>query len=171
MAAQPPSTHLLTLQHTYAQAFMQPKQKMVSKIPLYRQNYLLQRMNIEFEYVANYIFTEIKWFELLLQAAQKGISYIDVPIDRPYLLSNYKMPSEWVNIIDGIYANSASGPIPTPTNLVPYLQDFMKCRGFEGIIPSIARVYERFTSIQHEESSSRYIVRLSFITPHTQSSP
>lgn len=167
MSSPNPSTYLLNLQHTYAQSKASTKQKQQISSPAltYRLNYLLQMMNIEIEYVAHYIFSEIKWFDLLLHAAQKGVNFIEIPIDRPYILRNYNIPSEWVNIIDGIYANSHSGPIPTATSLIPYLHDFLKCRGFEGITPSIAKIYERLSGSSNDEKSSRYIVRLSFHTP------
>lgn len=168
MASPNPASYLLTLQHTYVQALTKPKATFQTKVPQYRQNYLLQMMNIELEYVAHYIFTETKWFDILLHAAQKGNNYIDIPIERPYILTNYKIPSEWVNILDGQYTLGPSGPMPTPTNLAAYLQDFLKCRNFEGIIPSIARVYDRISQAQQEEKGSRYIVRLSFMVPPTQ---
>jgi hypothetical protein len=164
-----PSTYLLNLQHTYAQSKLTAKQKPQIPSPAltYRLNYLIQLMNIELEYVAHYLFSEIKWFDLLYHAAQKGQNFIEIPIDRPYVLTNFKVPSEWVNIIDGLYANSHSGPIPTATSLIPYLQDFLKCRGFEGITPSIAKIYERIGS--QDEKNTRYIVRLSFTTPSVAS--
>jgi hypothetical protein len=161
-----PSTYLLSLQHTYAQAQTRATTKQKPQVPspalTYRLNYLIQLMNIELEYVAHYLFTEIKWFDLLFHAAQKGQNFIEIPIDRPYVLTNFKVPYEWVNIIDGVYANSHSGPIQTATSLIPYLQDFLKCRGFEGITPSIAKIYERIGS--QDDKNTRYIVRLSFTT-------
>ncbi len=164
-----PSTYLLNLQHTYAQAQVNAKQKTQIPSPAltYRLNYLIQLMNIELEYLAHYLFSEIKWFDLLYHAAQKGLNFIEIPIDRPYVLTNFKVPYEWVNIIDGVYANSHSGPIQTATSLIPYLQDFLKCRGFEGITPSIAKIYERIGS--QDDKNTRYIVRLSFTTPSTHS--
>ena len=161
-----PAAYILNLQHTYMQALTRPKPVFKTMIPLYRQNYMIQMMNIELEYVAHYIFTEIKWHDLLLHASQKGINYVDIPIDRPYILNNYKTPSEWINIIDGQYTIGPSGPMPAPTTLVDYLQDFLKCRSFEGIVPTISRVYERIsTQTSNEEKATRYIVRLSFHVP------